>query len=246
MQGIHTQVFEGRAADQICIWAQAHQVDLMVLCSHGEGNATKWDLGNTARRIVERARGSVLLVPAHVEESPIVRYRRLLVPLDGSSRAESAILIAVRLAEAQKAELLLVHVVPEPELTEIGPLEPEDIELRKRLVRRNQRVAQEYLDRIRARLVDKGVPIRTLILQGGDVRHTLARAIVDEAADLAVVASHGRSGHIDTAAGNVTAYLIGHTPIPLLVVRSYTTASMGHAGAGRNYARFRLSSQTLS
>src|SRR5208282_809173 len=38
VQGIQTQVLEGRAADQICIWAQGNQVDLMVLCSHGEGD----------------------------------------------------------------------------------------------------------------------------------------------------------------------------------------------------------------
>ena len=195
VEGIRAHVAEGQAADQISIWAREHQVDLTVLCKCGEGEARGSELGSTARRIIERVPGSILLVPGG-EAPQTVHYRRLLVPLDGSSRAESALPIAFRVAEAQDAEIVLVHAVPEPELTEIGPFEPEDEELRDRLLRRNERVAQRYLERMRTRVADRGVSIRTLMLRGGDARHLLSRAIVDQNIDLAILTSRGRSGHV--------------------------------------------------
>ena len=224
---IETRVVEGRPADQICRWAREHQVDLTVLCTHDGGGANERDMGRTVRRIVDCAPSSVLLVPAGVEESRGVRYRRILVPLDGSSRAESALPIALCLAEAQGAELILVHAIPEPELTEIEPPEPEDVELRARVLRRNERVAQDYLGRISAHIDSKAVPVRTVVLRSGDARHLLMRAVVDQNADLIVLASHGHSGHMDVASGSVATHLISHTPIPLLLVRSHANASGG-------------------
>src|SRR5664280_2478234 len=135
------QLVQEHPAEKISLWARDHRVDLTVLATHGEGGSTEWDLGSTARKIIDRAPGLVLLVPPSAPEARIVHYRRLLVPLDGSSRAESTLPLALRLAKAEGAELLLAHVVPVPELTEVGPLEAGDLELRGQLVRRNERVA---------------------------------------------------------------------------------------------------------
>ena len=94
-------------------------------------------------------------------------------------------------------------------------------------MRRNERVAQDYLDRLRAHIDSKDVTVRILLLRGGDVRHTLMRAVMDQKADLVVMASHGQSGHMDVAAGSVATHLISHTPVPLLLVRSPAIASNG-------------------
>jgi nucleotide-binding universal stress UspA family protein len=175
----------------------------------------------------------VLLIPPSAPEARIVHYRRLLVPLDGSSRAESTLPLALRLAKAEGAELLLAHVVPVPELTEVGPLEAGDLELRGQLVRRNERVAHDYLDRIRARVVKGGISARALVLCDGDVRSRLARAIVDEAVDLVVLSAQGRSGHSDVPFGSVAAYLIAHAVAPLLIMcRHSVRATRRVAAAG--------------
>jgi len=232
---IEAEVVEGYPAEKICLWARDHRVDLTVLATHGEGGSTEWDLGSTARKIIDHAPGLVLLVPLSAPEARIVHYRRLLVPLDGSSRAESTLPLALRLAKAEGAELLLAHVVPVPELTEVGPLEAEDLELRGQLVRRNERVAHDYLDRIRARVVKGGVSARSLVLCDGDVRSRLARAIVDEAVDLVVLSAQGRSGHSDVPFGSVAAYLIAHAVAPLLIMCGHpmrATRRVAAAGDG--------------
>ncbi|MBZ0228177.1 MAG: universal stress protein [Bauldia sp.] len=220
---LKTDVVEGEPAEQICHCAHDRGTDLTVLCTHGEGGSTEWELGGTARKVIDRIAGSLLLIPASLPDAPVAGYRRILLPLDGSPRAESVVPLAMRLAKSQDAELVLAHVVPVPELTEIGPFAAEDIELREQLVRRNERVALEYLDRIRARVAEGGIHARSIVLRNGDIRSRLAGAVIDETADLVILSAQGRSGRSDAPVGSVTAYLAAHAAVPLLIVRRQAT-----------------------
>ena len=217
---VETDVIEGKAAEEICRWSGHHSVDLTIICTHGAGGCSPWAVASTARKLLDRAPGSLLLVPA---SSDIVRgpahYRRVLMPLDGSARAESVFPIATQIATAHGAELLVAHVVPFPELTEFGPLDADDFELRDRLLRRNERAAHEYLDRLRVRLAENEVALRMLLIQGGDIASRLARVAVDEHVDLIVLSAHGRSARMNTPCGSVTADLISCSSIPLLIIR---------------------------
>lgn len=228
---IEAEVVEGQPAERICLWGREHRVDLTVLATHGEGGSTEWDLGSTARKVIDGAPGSILLVPPSASEARIIHYRRIFVPLDGSSRAESALPLALRLAKAEGAELLLAHVVPVPELTEVGPLEAEDLELRRQLVLRNEHIAHDYLDQIRTRVEKGAISARSLVLCDGDVRSRLARAIVDEAVDLVVLSAQGRSGHFDVPFGSVAAYLIAHAVAPLLIMCRHSTRTTRRVAA---------------
>ena len=219
---IEAEVIEGVAAEQISLWVRNHDVELTALCTHGDSGVAEWGLGSTAQKLVDRVHGSILLIPSSHATADPVHYHRLLVPLDGSSHAESVLPRAIRLARAESAEIVLVHVVPVPELTEVGPIENEAIELRERLIQRNERVGQEYLDRIRAR-VNGGISIRTLLSRGADVRTGLIRAIAEEAPDLVLIAAHGRARRWDVPFGSVTNYLIAHATFPLLIVRRHPT-----------------------
>ncbi len=219
---VRVELVEGRAAEQIRDWVRGHEVDLTVLCSHGASGRTEWSLASTAKKLMEGIEGSLLLVPAwSVQEAPKpeVRYARVLAPLDGSPRAESALPLAVRLARSQRSELVLAHVVPVPELTRTGPLTPEDLDLERRLVERNERVARDYLGRLQARLDDKGLMVRTVLAHDGEVRSGLLRIIEAQRADLVVLSGHGRTGRTELPFGSVTGDLVEHGTTPLLIVR---------------------------
>lgn len=225
---VDAEIVEGHAAEQICLWAADHAAGLVVVGAHGEGRLTDDGLGNTARNVLDRTPGSVLLVPAADNSAAAgqdVRYRRLLVPVDGSSRAESVLPYAIRVAEAAQAELLIACAIPVPELIESGPLEPDDIEMRERVVHRNERVAEEYLSRLRGYVALKGLRARTMTLRDDDVRSCLARFIAEENVDLVILSAHGHSGRTDAPYGSVTAHLIAHTPVPLLIVRNHPAAA---------------------
>lgn len=215
-----TVIDDGPAAERICAWARDNAVDLTVLGRCGESNGSFAGLGGTARRVAEFVNGSVLIVPSsQVGDAPI-RYRRVLIPLDGSSRSECALPLGLGIAAAHDAEIMLVHAAPNVDLTEASPPAAETITLRDRLRRRNERAGERYLKRVRSRLPPTPAT-RVRVLPSGDPRHALARAAMDEHTDLMVLSCTGQSGHPDMSVGSVADYLINHMNIPVLLVRGH-------------------------
>lgn len=218
---IRSELIQGRPAEQICHWAENHEVDLTVLCSHGSRGVTDWDLASTARKIIDRIPGSLLLVPAAVaaENKNQVTYRRILVPLDGSARAESVIPVAMRIAASQDADVIFVHVITPPEILRLGLPDAESTDLERRVIKHNRRIATEYLERLRSRVSHTGARVRSLVVSDGSVRTRLEQLIRDERADLVVMSAHGATGRLDSPCGNVTEYALNHATVPLMVLR---------------------------
>ena len=223
---ISVQLLEGRSADQIGECTAGRVGDITALCSNDDLVADH--IGETARRVLENSGSSILLVPSAVPEVEEASYRRILVPLDGSPRSESAIPTAVRIAVHQKAELILIHATPKPEFLRTAALEPEDVELYEQLSQRNALAARKYLDRIRQSLAHCDVVVRTLIVKNGDVRRLLADAISVQSADLLVMSSHGHSGYGDVPAGDVSRFILSRSNIPVLMVRTPVVAGSDH------------------
>jgi nucleotide-binding universal stress UspA family protein len=219
---VRSEVLEGRPAEEIRDWVSSHAVDLTVLGSHGASGWTEWSLASTARKLIEGISGSVLLVPAWSVQGPVKReavYDRILVPLDGSPRAESALPLALSVASAHGSELLLLHVVPMPERSCPCPLDEDEHDLERRLVERNARAAEIYLEGVRKHLAGDSVRARTLVTVDGDVRGEILRCVAKDHVDLVVFCGHGRGGHAELPFGSVASFLLEHATTPLLVVR---------------------------
>jgi len=197
-------------------------VDLCVVGAVGEGTQPGGVIGGTARRIVETSPCSVLIVPPRGQVAAGRRaetVRRVMVPLDCSRRAETALPAAVALADACGAEIVIAHAVPEPAITEIGPPDEADIALSRSVTERNRKAAERYMSMLRGRLALERRPIRTLIVSGAEPRHQLVRAAQDEAADLIVLSAKGAGGYADQPLGSMADFLLTHMGKPLLIVR---------------------------
>lgn len=212
-------VEDGMAAERICDFIRDNQIDLTVLGIGGERNGSAIGLGSTARKIAEMAEGSVLLAPCGDNQLRPVSYKRVMTPLDGSPRAESALPIAVALATAHQAEILLVHAAPNVDLTETGPLEPETMILRDRLRRRNERVGAHYLKKVQSWLPASDVRHSSRLIASGDPRHAVDQAANDHRADLVVLSSTGYGAHPGQGLGSVAEFLISRAQMPVLLVR---------------------------
>ncbi len=225
---VDAELLQGRAAEQICQWTWQHHADLVVLASHGEHGRSVWTLSSTARKLVDGVPGSVLLVPAtgaH-EERRSQRYQRIMVPLDGSPRAESVLPIVVRLATAHRAEVLLTHITLAPELSAVSPLTSEERSMEQGITARNERVMRGYLEQMRARMLGAGVAARTFIARAGDARARLVRLVRRERIDLVVLSAYGRHGPRDSSCGSVTDHLVTHATTPTLVFRERPRRAM--------------------
>lgn len=215
-------IVAGRPAERISTWAQDNAVDLVVLGRGGKRGELFSGLGDTARRVVEMASASVLLVPSMQAGDTSIRYRKVLVPLDGSSRSECVLPLGLGIAAAHGAEVVLVHAAPKFDLIEGDLLNAEAITLRDQLYRHNENAARQYLSRLRSRLPAPPAT-GTRLLPGGDARRALVQAAMEERADLMVISAVGKSGHADMAVGSVADYLISRIGIAVLLVRQQQT-----------------------
>ena len=218
------EVLEGHPAEEIRDWVSSHDVDLTVLASHGTSGWTEWRLASTARKLLEGISGSVLLVPAWSVQEPlgrVVTYDRIMVLLDGSPRAESALPAASMVARTHNSELLLLHVVAAPERSCPRPL-GEEHDLDRRLIDRNARAAQSYLQGVRRRVAANGGRVRTLVTTSADVRGEIMRRIAEDHVDLVVLSGHGHGGRAEISFGSVASFLLEHATVPLLVMRDRT------------------------
>src|SRR5690606_11819347 len=112
-------LIEGPPAERIIEFANQDHTDLIVLSSHGRSGLSEWNVSSTALKVILRAGRSVMIIRAYQADdtwatSEPADYSRILVPLDGSRRAEGVLPFATRLASRHSAELLLAHVVPQP------------------------------------------------------------------------------------------------------------------------------------
>jgi len=222
---VRMALVEGRAFEEIDAWSKSHGVDLTILTTHGEKGRTGCGLSGTAYKLIDGSSGSVLVVPT-CERGPVLEpeasYKRILVPLDGSLNAESALPIAAQLAAAHGAELVLAHVVTAPELMRSRLPTAADRALEQAVIERNESVARDYLVEIRTHLQDPRFRVVTHLSRIGSPRDELLRFIHDEAIDLVVLSAHGETGATDRALGSVAAHLVAHARVPLLLARRRT------------------------
>ena len=215
-----TLLAEGSAAEQILEAARTRRADVIVLGAHGHGGRSRFHLGGTARKVVSRAVASVLIVrnaePA-AEVPAEVRYQRVMVPLDGSQRAQWALHLASSIARAHQGEILLVHVVEVPQLPGRMPPAPEERELTQKLAELDRKTAEGYLAEMEALLSGSGLAVKKLLVESPHVVQALEKVAADERVSLMVVSAHGRSGAAPWPYGSVADRLIEHGTTPLLV-----------------------------
>lgn len=209
----------GFPADELSRWAEDHDVALLALSTNRDRKLAPSGLGRTAQQLLDKAYASLLLIPA--TDSPLekVTYRKILVPLDGSSRAESVLPIAKRIARAHGAEIVLAHVLPTLEVIDVEPAEQQASELRAMLRTHHERHARNYLEGLRCALLNEGLAVSAIVGPDGDPRSQLRRMTIEQRIDLIVLSSHGQSGLADIPCGSVTEYLTTHAPAPMLIVR---------------------------
>jgi nucleotide-binding universal stress UspA family protein len=209
----------GAAAEQIVAFARQNDVDLIVMSSHGKSGLSAWNVSSVTQKVASRASCSVMIVRAYVhprEGEELVPYRRVLVPLDGSQRAEWVLPAAISLAQAHDAQLVLAHIVRRAEMPHRLQSHQEDMRLVETLTGYQRRAAEAYLEDLRARLP---VQVEVELLVRNDVATALRELAERRACDLVMLSAHGHSGSPCCTHGSVAAGLMAYGSTPLLIVQ---------------------------
>ena len=146
-------------------------------------------------------------------------YKKILVPLDGSKRAEAILPHVEELAHRYDGEVVFVRVL-EPIPYVAGP-EGMPIAIRDQELEQRRRDAEEYVKARSGEFREKGIEAKGVVFQG-PVVEAITDAAEREGVDLIAIASHGRSGLSQCFYGSVAAGVLHRVDRPLLVVRSLT------------------------
>jgi nucleotide-binding universal stress UspA family protein len=143
-------------------------------------------------------------------------FTRMLVPLDGSTRAESAVPIAARIAHASGGSVILLQVAAIPIEVETAK-KPSEI-YSQAAVDKGVADTKTYLESVATSDVLKGIKTETKAVTGA-IAPSILSAMQDLHADLVVLCSHGYTGFKRWALGSVAQKLAPHSPVPVLVLR---------------------------
>jgi len=218
---VNSLVRFGDAASVIVDVAGSEKADLIAMTTRGRSGLVRGLLGSVTDRVVQISRLPVLVMLPETAISygqPVRPLAHVIVPLDGSDRAERALPLAEVMARAYGARLDLVRVVS---LLQVGyaaemyaPPAGYDPYSREEL----EKDAADYLERVAAAERKKGFKVECHVSYGNP-RAQVVDIVSGLAESLIVLTTRGHSGATRWVLGSTADGLIRTAPVPTLVVR---------------------------
>ncbi len=144
-------------------------------------------------------------------------YQKVLVPLDGSKRAEAILPYVEGLAKRFNAKVVFLFVEEPPMMLEFD--EVIDQKAFQEAISSQKRKFRDYFDNISHQTQEKDIDVEVCYRWG-----PVVKAIIDtaqaEQADLVAIASHGHGGLSRAFYGSVSAAVLQQIDRPLLLIRS--------------------------
>jgi nucleotide-binding universal stress UspA family protein len=135
-------------------------------------------------------------------------YQHILIPTDGSKLAHKAVVHGLSLAKAVGARITALTVQPSFTSDRFA-------EYAKQSSAEAASVLNEIADAAKA----AGVQCETMQVTHNQPHEAIVAVAKDKACDVIVMASHGRSGIVSILLGSVTAKVLAHATVPVVVYR---------------------------
>lgn len=151
-------------------------------------------------------------------------FQRILVPLDGSARAEQALPVAARFARAARGRVILLRVVNLT--TQFISYPTADAEFVRAAIDADLDEASDYLERLASSRSLAG--IATEIAAAVDLpADTILAMGENHQIDLIIMCSHGYTGFKHRVYGSVSENVAAHASVPVLVLHEGATGPFG-------------------
>jgi nucleotide-binding universal stress UspA family protein len=210
----------GPAAAALAEYAREVGVDLVVMTTHGRGGLQRAWLGSVADRLVRSLEIPVLMIRPKEGEAalPEPRLEEVLVPLDGSRRAEAVLPTALGVATLFGARLALFQAVEPVAVTVNVPIVfPPAFDEELPSLRRRE--AQDYLDDVAERVNASGVETRASAVLSASALDGIQAAARSPAVGMIALATQGHGGLRRLVLGSVADKLVRTGELPVLVTR---------------------------
>jgi nucleotide-binding universal stress UspA family protein len=241
---VEYSIREGKTAENIVNFAHTENIDLLVICTHGSGGLSRWNISSVTQKAINLIYLPILIVRAYHQpatDDSGVHYRRILLPIDSSRRAECSLSAGIALASGEMAlrlapgphdrinhrtppvsstsptKLVLTAVIKPPELPIPEPYPMEIEQLSQQLMSVSREAVSTYLNEMKERLP---VECETRVLENISVSTAIQElASEEEDIDLVVLCAHGYTGQFAWPYGSIARNYIEHGTKPVLVIQ---------------------------
>jgi nucleotide-binding universal stress UspA family protein len=236
---VEYSIREGKTAENIVNFAHAENIDLLVISTHGSGGLSRWNISSVTQKVINLIYLPVLIVRAYnlpetQGEVARVHYRRILLPIDSSRRAECALPAGIALARGKistnlppdltapadsslTSKLILAAVIRPPEIPIPEPYPVEIGQLSAQLMQASRQAVNDYLNEMKVRL---SVDCETCLIENNSVSSAIQNlANQEEDIDLVVLCAHGYTGESTWPYGSVARNYMEHGTKPALVIQ---------------------------
>lgn len=143
------------------------------------------------------------------------RYKKIVVPLDGSGLSQRAIPHAVDIAQNNDSEVILLHVFRPPahEYTDIIALAGQEDQLDEM-----RKQVKQHLASLRNQLREQNIKCRVQMIEGVGTANLICDYINGEDVDLVVMSTHGRTGLARFVFGSVAQKILQGVRVPVMLV----------------------------
>ena len=205
---------EGRPAEVILSKADELDTHLLVLSTHGRGEATDFPSGGVVGKILSKFDRSILLVRGAAGSSPEKKARMscIGVPVDGSNQSDCALRVAVMLAEATHASLAVACIAAPPALPPLLRTDSKAALLCRELEELTRAAAERLLVELRAQ-IPSGIKLQTSVVLNSSPGNTIGDVLRRLDADF-FVASEG----FFEGASATRGVLAAGVPTPILIL----------------------------
>ena len=146
-------------------------------------------------------------------------YKNILIPTDGSELSMKAVEHGIHLAKALKARVTSITVMSLSQIFDLDPASftklPEEWGYKTQM----ERFANKCLDQVKTVALAQDVSCNVMYVEHEHPHQAIIDAANNQHCDLIVMASHGRHGISAVLLGSVTAKVLTHSTIPVLVYR---------------------------
>lgn len=220
---------KGKPAEEIVRYAVENEASIILMATHGRSGLIHSAMSDIANRVVRTSPVPVWLIRTLGPDEIVCAEwppRRVLVPLDGSERAEKVLPYAVEYARLFDAELVLLRICEEPAIPSDYPKADWDKHV-SRVHSHYQAQCSLYLKGVEQRLKEKGLKV-TIECWLGNAAEEIIGYIRQNRCDLVAMTAYGGSampqwlsdlplGH--WVFSNVTEQVLATTSRGMLLVR---------------------------
>jgi len=220
---LHEAKKRGFAAPSVILeYADEHDIDLIVMGTHGRRGLRHLLLGSVAEEVVRRAPCPVITVRQAPELDGRKWPGRIVVPLDFSENSERALSYAAELAGPAGGAIDILHVVepaavPDPYVMG-GPGLAFDLQATR------DRVMDTLEERARETLGESAA--FEVHVEVGRSAPRIAEFASARDADLIVMTSHGHAGLDRVLLGSVAEGVVRRASVPLMIVKPFGDSTL--------------------